>query len=178
MRRANTACAQVSRISTQSKRLTRGHRLSRRPPPSPRSPPRPCLLLSHRDSILPFLPVLNALPFAGSSTAPRYHFTMLHPRLLSSPPPYPSPSLPGGFRRAQSLASLMSFTCQKGRECACSSQTKEKHLPVISEKCCGDEGGEADRQGKRGSGITGSRVKREMLREGDRKMRRRECCSV
>lgn len=42
-------------------------------------------------------------------------------------------------------------------------------------------GGEAGRQIVRGrgdGGITGSRVKREMLREGDRKMRQRECCAV
>lgn len=42
----------------------------------------------------------------------------------------------------------------------------------------GGVGGKQIVRGRGGGGITGSRVKREMLREGDRKMRRRECCSV
>lgn len=47
-------------------------------------------------------------------------------------------------------------------------------------KCCREEGGrEVDRQGgQRELDNMGSGVKREMLREGDRKMRQRECCSL
>lgn len=100
------------------------------------SPPHPYLLLPLCDSILPFLS-LNTLPLANSSTL------LIVLPFLSSLLPF----LPRGFHHTQSLVSLMSFTCQLRRECACSSRTKEKHPPVISENAARRRG-----QGVRSTG--------------------------
>lgn len=168
MRRANTACAQVSRISTQSKRLTRGHRLSNPPPPPPPPHPHLLLLLPFCDSILPFLS-LNTLPLARLrhsifhfpfALPPLSHFAISAPFPLPPSPPLLLILLPLSLSPEDSimlslLVSLMSFTCQQRRECASSSPTKEKHPPVISENAAGRRGwvgwGETGREIDRGT---------------------------
>lgn len=164
MRRANTACAQVSRISTQSKRLTRGHRLS--------TPPHTFFPAPSFDSILPFLS-LNTLPLAKL----QHSFTPPSPNSPTSLSVLPSRCLsslllfiPREFHHAQSFSIFHVFylsteerTCEpfpnKGKTPSC-------HL----RKCCRVEGDRQQGQSQVDSMESGMK-KREMVGKRNRNMK-------
>lgn len=146
--------------------------------PPPRSPPHPCLLLPHRHSILPFPPDPERVTFRQllhGAALPLYRAPP-PPLLRPSPPPLSPRRIPS--RSVFSIFNVF-YLSKEARVCVQlpnKGKTPSCHLRKMLRGWGG--GGRSSREGGGGGGITGSRVKREMLREGDRKMRQRECCSV